>query len=123
MNLKLAITQIFKVSLLLVFIGYYSSITLFYHIHIVNGVAVVHSHLYKSNSDSKVPVKKHSHLGYTFDIIQKLSNVYSNGAILNKIQLIVLTQVYVQLFKYNSLNSGLKIYSELPSRAPPRAVS
>jgi hypothetical protein len=58
--------------LLLLFLGYYGSITLFTHIHIANGVAIVHSHPF-SDGTEKNPVK-HQHTTKEFLLIQFLSN-------------------------------------------------
>ena len=57
--------------LLLLFLGYYGSITLFTHTHIVNGVTIVHSHPYKSGT-GKNPVT-HQHTANGFIHIQLLS--------------------------------------------------
>ncbi|MBN1144056.1 MAG: hypothetical protein JXA72_06525 [Bacteroidales bacterium] len=63
-----------KVLLLLVFIGYYSSLNLFYHAHIINGQVVYHSHPYKSNvsKQSNIPLPKHQHSQSEFYLIQQL---------------------------------------------------
>lgn len=64
-----------KVLLLLVFIGYYSSLNLFYHAHLINGQVVYHSHPYKKYSQPKTGEKKspaHQHNKDEFYFIQQL---------------------------------------------------
>ena len=58
---------------LLLFLGYYASITLFSHTHIVDGVTIVHSHPYKSGS-GRNPVN-HQHTADGFVLIHFISNL------------------------------------------------
>jgi hypothetical protein len=60
--------------LLLLFLGYYGSITLFPHSHIVNGVTIVHSHPYNpvKGSGSSNP----EHTGKELMLIQLLSELF-----------------------------------------------
>ncbi len=57
-------------SLLLLFTGYYGSISFFYHSHIILGDTIVHSHPYKSDNNGN-PLHSHSEKGYM--TIQMLS--------------------------------------------------
>jgi hypothetical protein len=57
-------------SLLILFLGYYGSITLFYHSHLVLGDTIVHSHPYWSDNQG-MPSHTHSEKGYV--TIQLLS--------------------------------------------------
>jgi len=77
MSLRKSITKFFKISLLFLFIGFYSGITLFYHVHIVNGQVIVHSHFYQSDTSDKTPVKKHTHLLSAYDVIHELNKISS----------------------------------------------
>jgi hypothetical protein len=77
MNFKESITRLLKLSLLFLFLGYYSSITLFYHAHIVDGEVIVHSHFYKSDADNKTPFKNHSHPVSAYNLIYQLNKVNS----------------------------------------------
>jgi hypothetical protein len=54
---------IISYSFLILFLGYYGSITLFYHSHIVLGDTIVHSHPYKTNGNG-LPSHSHSEKGY-----------------------------------------------------------
>ena len=58
--------------LLLLFLGYYSSITQFSHCHIVNGITIVHSHPYKSGNGSGSNGPEHT--DKELKIIQLLSD-------------------------------------------------
>jgi hypothetical protein len=58
--------------LLILFLEYYASITSFTHTHIVNGVAIVHSHPYNPFSKDKPVNHQHSANGYV--LIQLLSH-------------------------------------------------
>ena len=60
---KKAGIAISKYFFLLLFIGFLGSITLFNHAHIVNGVTIVHSHPFKSDSNGK-PLHSHSENGF-----------------------------------------------------------
>jgi uncharacterized protein YegP (UPF0339 family) len=70
-HLKSTTSCFFKVLLLFLFIGYNSSITLFYHAHLLNGQIVFHSHPYKHNKESKNPFESHKHTSKEFFQIQQ----------------------------------------------------
>jgi len=70
--LKLWRKQIMRYFLLILFIGYYGSITLYTHTHILNGVTIVHSHPFNSGTQ-KNPIK-HQHTANGFLLIQFLSH-------------------------------------------------
>ena len=59
--------------MLLIFSCYYSGISLFSHVHIVNGASVVHSHW---DGDSE-----HDHNDNQYAVIDLLSNFQSEGAV------------------------------------------
>jgi hypothetical protein len=63
--------RVCKFGLLLLFIGYYGCITLFYHSHLVNGHIITHSHPYKHSS----PFEKHSHSGKAYLLIDQLNKI------------------------------------------------
>lgn len=64
--------KIMRYFLLLLFLGYYGSLTLFTHTHIVYGVTIVHSHPFKSGTE-KNPFS-HQHTAKGIINIQLLSN-------------------------------------------------
>ncbi|MGE4568523.1 MAG: hypothetical protein AB7C90_04970 [Bacteroidales bacterium] len=67
--------------LLLLFIGHYGSVALFYHVHIIDGSLVTHSHPFKSQkSDS--PFASHGHTTAAFQLIfQVNSTAWANDAV------------------------------------------
>lgn len=117
MILKQSILKFIKLSLLLLFLGYYSGITLFYHIHIVNGQAIVHSHFYKS--DSKNPEKKHSHPISAYDVIHELNKINSEELVLPipYQQPLLVAQSITRCFVSPDITISTRFL--LPSRAPP----
>lgn len=119
MSFKQSITRFFKLSLLFLFLGYYSGITLFYHIHIVNGLAVVHSHFYKSKSDSNNPVKKHTHPISAYDVIHELNKINSEELTVSMPyqQPLLVARSIARYFA--SPNISIPTHFHLPSRAPP----
>ncbi len=62
-----------RLFLLLLFINYYGSITLFPHYHLVDGVTIVHSHPHKNNSESPQSDHHHNNNGLVF--IQLISSL------------------------------------------------
>lgn len=61
MRLNVVTKKIWNVTLLCLFIGYYSGITLFYHVHYFNGQYYIHSHFYTNTGKNNAPLKSHSH--------------------------------------------------------------
>jgi hypothetical protein len=65
-----------KLLLLVLFIGYYSSITMFYHAHILaNGIVITHSHPFKSPVNNKSPFQSHSHSSTAYNLIDQLNHI------------------------------------------------
>jgi len=60
---KNRVNEFLGYAFLILFIGYYGSITLFYHSHLILGDTIVHSHPYKSDSNGN-PVHSHTEKGY-----------------------------------------------------------
>ncbi len=77
-NVQNGLDKILKYSLLVLFIGYYGSITLFTHTHIVNGVVITHSHPYnffkceKNEQGERIPL--HHHTKNEYVLIHTLSH-------------------------------------------------
>lgn len=60
---KKHILNTLKYCLLGIFLGFFISITFFKHVHIVNGISIVHSHPFKADTNGK-PVHSHTSGGY-----------------------------------------------------------
>jgi len=69
--LKTLSINISKYLFLVLFLGFFGSVTFFNHSHIVNGITIVHSHPYKSNSGDVPPAHNHNRNG--FILIQFIS--------------------------------------------------
>jgi hypothetical protein len=70
--LKPAYKKLTGYFLLIIFSGYFASVTFFTHTHIVDGVTIVHSHPFRSHSGN-VPVH-HQHSENGFVLIHFLSH-------------------------------------------------
>ncbi|MDR0824052.1 MAG: hypothetical protein LBN74_03095 [Prevotella sp.] len=67
-----------KVGLLLVLILYLFSTNFFYHIHIIDGEMILHSHPYSAkNANSPI----HSHTGTELNLVQQLMHFEVSGSI------------------------------------------
>jgi hypothetical protein len=76
------ISTFFKCLLLILFLGYYGSITMFYHAHLlVNGVIITHSHPFKSDPNNKGPFQSHSHSSSAYNLIDQLNQINWNSPI------------------------------------------
>lgn len=73
--LRRKIYNIFKYFLLILFVGYYCGITLFYHAHTLKGEVIVHSHPFKHDSSNKSPFENHNHGKGEYALIHLLDNV------------------------------------------------
>lgn len=67
--------------LFMLFCGYFASITFFPHYHVVDGVTIVHSHPYKSQSGD-IPVN-HNHSKDVFVLIQFISHFIATALIIH----------------------------------------
>jgi len=86
-RLKLWICKSLSLLLLLIFLGYYSGITLFPHAHVINGITIIHSHPFNSgggNNSSNLP-----HSGKELQLIHHLSEFLSTAASISFIALII----------------------------------
>ena len=72
------IQNIIKIALPALFIMYASCITFFTHIHIVDGVTIVHSHPYTTDDSGK---PNHEHSGAEIQLIHNLSTFFVSGVI------------------------------------------
>ena len=61
-----------RIALPLLFISYLGCLIAFTHVHIVNGVTIVHSHPYQKNDDG-TPKKEHNYA--EFQLLHQLSTI------------------------------------------------
>lgn len=104
--------------LLILFLGYYSSIKFFPHTHIVDGKAIVHSHPY--NPFSKENPTNHHHSKNEFVLIHLLSHFITTVLFL-AFSLIAIKTVLkdVIILKNDEVFSNLFFFCSNGFRAPP----
>jgi len=107
-----------SVLLLILFLGYYSSITFFTHSHIINGVTIVHSHPF--NSDKGGGSSNSPHSDKSLLIIQLLSELISTIFSINFAILIL--RILLDKLPRISIKNGYAEpggYCTSPLRGPP----
>ena len=67
------LNKLIHLSLLVLFLSYYGSITFFSHYHVVNGVTIVHSHFFCGHTDSDGQAG-HTHSPKELTLIAYLTN-------------------------------------------------
>jgi len=110
--------QIIKYLLIILFIGYYSSISFFVHTHIVEGKNITHSHPYIPFKSNKTP--EYNHTTNELLLFQVLSNflIFSNAFFFGFI-------IYQKVLKELVLTKEIVFYKKLifftsnGLRAPP----
>jgi ABC-type microcin C transport system permease subunit YejB len=104
--------------LLAIFIGFYASITIFTHSHILNGVTIVHSHPYSSGTSDKPLNHQHSEKGFALiQFLTSFTTAFIAVAFTLNIILSLLYQIIVNFNDNHFLDlSGNCTYS---LRAPP----
>lgn len=103
----------YSVLVLLLFCCYYSGISMFSHVHIVNGSSVVHSHLGGGT--------EHSHSESQYAVIDILSNFQSEcagGYISAEVPFFVLSDYHAECLTPSVLNGDALLIS---LRGPPVA--
>lgn len=109
--------KIKTVFILLLFVSYYGSISLFYHSHKIDGVLVSHSHPFSGDAS------QHHHDSFDLLVIQQLSNFQVN---------IVVGFFFAIAFLYSILKKNIKKREDIhflflfpfgSNRAPPSAFS
>lgn len=101
------------VFLLLLFCCYYSSISMFSHVHIVNGSSIVHSHLGGGN--------EHSHSDSQYAVIDMLSHFQSECAAGPISEGILFFQLSETAYSYDTPALSENVCQALSLRGPPQA--
>ena len=106
-----------KIVLPILFIGYLACIISFTHVHIVNGVTIVHSHPYNKQTN---PPSDHQHTGQQLQLYQQFSSIQAEGDIYCSIQLTP-TSVNETILLFPSVNNRfiLSPTDAFNLRAPP----
>ena len=101
------------VFLLLLFCCYYSGISMFSHVHIINGASVVHSHL-GGNAE-------HEHSESQYAIIDILSHFQTEAALDHYVVGSPFTYSSESFFEYQGPSYVNEAYSVYALRGPPQA--
>jgi hypothetical protein len=92
---------------------------MFYHIHMVNGHVINHSHPYKHTPFNKNPYQSHSHSSAAYNLIQQLNEPNWDDALAS----VQIPDPIVVFFAYNVIYNSHEItsnrYSHPQLRAPP----
>lgn len=108
--------------LLSVFVFNYTSMNFFSHAHIINGVTIVHSHIYKSSTESKTTKSNtgHTHTSSELTLIAELSDLQ---ILIVPVIALVLALLLIVLYgyrpeiEYHTLNNRFHLKSS--PRSPP----
>jgi hypothetical protein len=92
--------------LLILFLGYYGSVTLFTHTHIINGAVIVHSHPYNPFAKQSTS-SNHQHSTKALQNIKILSYFLTTI-----IPFIFIIEVYKTIFRKYILNKNDKNFSK-----------
>lgn len=109
-------TKYMKAFLPILFIIYMGGIVSFTHVHIINGVTIVHAHPYQNNEDGA----NHEHTGTELQLLHQLSTIQQAGSSLFDFTITPAyayeTTLNIQDVAYSPLN---KINKAVRLRAPP----
>jgi hypothetical protein len=109
----------YRILLSFLFVGYYSSLTLFYHVHYINGRLVSHSHPCKQDKSNKTPFESHSHSSAEYEYFQHLTETnWNEPPAIFKLPVPVVFELadYKSDVSYPIVSN---IYSFIQLRAPP----
>lgn len=110
--------------LLLLYIGYYATVSYYVHPHIYKGIVYLHSHPYEKDTgqskEKQLPFEaNHHHNAANFSTFNQLSNLFSpaaSGSLVIELTLLLLGLCWVIYYKQKPL-SKKELYFSL--RAPP----
>ncbi len=113
--------EIARLFLLILFIGYWSSVTLFPHAHFFKTITIVHSHPFSKNAENK-PINHH-HTPNELLLISVLSNFIST-LITVVFSVEILFTAIALIYKIKDAHiKNITDYSLCLLRAPPQIIS
>ena len=114
--------KLFGCFLLILFLGYYGSITLFSHSHIINGVTIVHSHPF--NSDKGDGTTKLPHSEKQLFLIQLLSELLITATSVSLAVFVLRSLLYkIPIIRTEDGYAGPGGHCSYSLRAPPVEMS
>lgn len=107
--------------LLLIYIGYASSVSLFIHSHIYNGVLYVHSHPFNNSSTKKgpLPIESDHHSPHSFFTLNQLSLILASGVKINSFIDVTRPILHFEFNNYIVPNIVTPFIFQFNLRAPP----
>lgn len=106
-----------RIALPLLFISYLGCLIAFTHVHIVNGVTIVHSHPYQKNDDG-TPKEEHTYA--EFQLLHQLSTIQISGAAFAEILIAAFIAAFCVLSNRPVYPDHLRpVLGEVSLRAPP----
>ncbi|MDR0843948.1 MAG: hypothetical protein LBN71_01915 [Tannerella sp.] len=114
MRVRRKFTQSLTIVLLMIFMSYYVNISFFYHYHIINGVTIVHSHIYAGQHS-----ETGTHTANELTLISGLSTLLVSEPVLFSIALLILCLLAVFLQEKLSVKAETSGLDYISLRAPP----
>ena len=106
-----------RIALPVLFISYLGCLIAFTHVHIVNGVTIVHSHPYQKNDDG-TPKEEHNYA--EFQLLHQLSTIQISGAAFAHVLIAALLAAYCILTNRPVYPAHLRpVLGKVSLRAPP----
>lgn len=119
-NIKKYISVFSRSLLFFLFIGYYISIAMLYHIHMVNGYVISHSHPFKHYPFKKGPFESHSHSSAAYNHIQQLNKVsWESASTIPQIPKLTFL-LPINKSEYVSADVVFNLWPSVLLRSPPR---
>ena len=108
---------------ILLFAGYYTGTTMFYHVHLIDGVVISHSHPYWPESQGKnVPYQTHPHSRGELTFIKYLNHLLWESGV-PELSLPFPYCLYLVQKTFIYIESFIPAFNTLPFlRAPPAAA-
>ncbi|MBP1676827.1 MAG: hypothetical protein H6Q20_1386 [Bacteroidetes bacterium] len=110
-----------KSALLFLFIIHYSNITMFYHIHVIDGVVYCHSHFYAFGSSSNA-IPFQSHTPNQLKLIQDFNHITWNSVFSDLCISAPVLQLISELVIQNTTNFVNSVLRSYSLRGPPHII-
>ena len=105
--------------LIFLFLGYYAGITSFYHMHLIDGQVIVHSHPFRNAPIKDTPYQSHQHSSESCNLIHQMNQMNWSPALFRAF---VPTPVCTTLRAVRLPDTGIHLHQidrYISLRAPP----